>query len=225
MPPLAQIDLARYVSSLTTPFTVHLSLLFLYGTVGLIKFRKRKLHKPYNMLAPYMLLLFLSEALAHYFSLAYRNNAPPYHVLSWFQLSFMGYIYYHSFSNSKQKRIIYWVVLILVILSVCASFMLHGFWQFPKFNLTSLTLVAVSFSLFHFKEMLQSPGRINLLREPMFWINAAHLVFFGLCFFVWETQGIGGNAKWVYQLIFSVNLIMNTAYFFALMNKRLAITK
>lgn len=215
------VDLARYVSTLTTTFTVYLCLLLIFGVVGLIRLGRHQLRKPYNLLAPYLLLVFLSEALAHYFALAYRNNAPPYHVFSWVQLCFFGYVYYHSFAAPKQKRMIFWVVLMLALAAVCASFFLHGFWQFPKFNLTSITLVAVSFSLFHFKEMLRSPSQKSLLREPMFWINTAHLVFFGLSFFVWEIQGIGGKAQWIDSLIFSVNLFMYTAYFFALMNPSL----
>jgi hypothetical protein len=220
MPTPNPVDLERYLNTLSTQFSVYLALLLIYGAVGLILSKKDGLQKPYNLLAPYLLLVFLFEALAHYFSLAYRNNAPPYHVFSWMQLCFFGYVYYHSFSETKRKIAVFWVVVMLLVLSICASFFVHRFWQFPKFNLLSLTLVAVSFSLFHFKEMLQYPGQKSLVREPMFWINTAHLVFFGLSFFIWEIQGIGGRGSWVFKLIFSVNLIMYTAYFFALMNNR-----
>lgn len=214
------MSLHHYLTTLSPKFTVYLSALLVYGLAGLVLYKKGSQPMPFGLVAPFMLLTFGLEAFSHYMAVLWKNNSPTMHITSWFQVAFIGYIYMQAF-HAKYR------VLISIIAAACLAFcvfnsiFLQGFWRFPAFSVISISLMTVAFALFHFRAMLKFPNKRSIFKEPMFWINTGHLIFFSLNFFFWAV--IGNNSPYqhsFYYLLFITNLVMYTSYFLAILANR-----
>jgi hypothetical protein len=113
-----------------------------------------------------------------------KTNAPVLHVEAFTDFAFYALAYYCLFNNQKIKKTIIVAVLVFVPFSVINALYLQPFNKiFPTYvNLPTLGLLA-AFSLLLFKQMLLYPSKAPLLKQGVFWYNAA-IIFYSTTMFL-----------------------------------------
>jgi hypothetical protein len=205
---------------ISVKFAGFLALLLAYSLWGFIINYRYKPVKPFGAIAPYFLLVFILEAFSKVAIFFWQTNGPAYHLMSLAQLTFIGYIYGHVFPKSKQPFVLAFVAA-AILFCLYNSVFLSGFWSFPTNNLGTISLVALVLTMFHFREMLLNPSEKLLIHETMFWINVAHLIFFGMTFFLWPFLiGVFEIELWAATSVFLINIAIYSSLFWGLCQQR-----
>jgi hypothetical protein len=173
----------------------YLILLLLVSAVGM--YRYHKITIPGKILAWSVIAVLLCNVLNKVWSAVYHTNAPILHVESIIEFVFYSLVFYCLFKNKIIKTI---VVVCIIILTVffCLNAMI---WQpiksvFPtNIYLPTLSLFTI-FSLLLFRQMLLYPLKINIVKQSVFWFNAAMLFYATTMFFNLGMTNYYSQHKW-----------------------------
>jgi hypothetical protein len=134
--------------------------------------RYRKLTVPFKILTYSIIVTTLLEVLAETLAIKYGNNIPAFHLEIAIQYVFYSLAYFYIFKSPLTKKIVLISIALVITFSVINSLFLQPLGtKFPT-NIYLLTnIFLVIFSLLLFKQMLQYPLNVNIVKQSIFWFN------------------------------------------------------
>jgi hypothetical protein len=189
---------------------------------GIVKFRK--LTMPFKLLAIWLLTDLLFYVLNKLCIAIYHNNVLYYHVQSMFEYSAYALIYYHLFINRRVKQIVLYSIPIVVMLSIInGCFFQHFTKTFPSNIVVPEEILLAIFAIILFKQMLQYPVQLNIIKQSVFWYNTGVLFFSTTMFLIFSLMNYFTTYKRAdFMLIvyfwYSVDIIFGMLLFIAILN-------
>jgi len=146
--------------------------------------RYRRLTIPFRILTFSVLLTLFWQALSIVFAVRYRNNAFTYHFECLTAYIFYTLTYFYLFRSRTIKA-----GLLATLISVFVLFLINILFiqrpadkQFPTYIYLLTNGLYVIFALLLYKQMLQYPLNLNIVRQSSFWFNTAIIAFSTLMF-------------------------------------------
>ncbi len=140
---------------------------------------RKKNHKPYHLLLPYFLLLTL---LVELYGLVHHrkgeNNVPVFNFFSVIEFSFFLYFFYSVSRYPKIRRVIFILQFLLPVACLVNIFFFQGFYAFHTITYTIGSGLMVALGVLYIYQLFKYSERIDLLREPSFWMCIAVIFFF-----------------------------------------------
>jgi hypothetical protein len=202
---------------------VILALNIIVCLAGIVKFRK--LTMPFKLFAIWLMIdLFLFYPLGRLCIAVYHNNILWYHVQSMFEYSAYAIIYYYLFINRRVKQIALYSIPILIILSIINGCFFQPFTKvFPSYLIAPEEILCAIFGILLFKQMLQYPVQLNIIKQSLFWFNTAILFFSTTMFIILSLANYFTTYKRAdFMLIayfwYSVDIILNILFLLAILN-------
>jgi len=166
--------------------------------------RFKKLTIPFKILALSVIANLLMEILSEIFIARYRSNALVMHMESAFGYIFYSSIYFYLFKNRILKQIIIASIFCIVVFSILNAlfFQQPSKVVFPTHMYLVTNILYVIFSLVLFKQMLQYPVDVNIIKQSTFWFNTAMIFFSTTMFLNMELTNYYAEHKWGYDVIY-----------------------
>ncbi len=140
---------------------------------------RKRTHKLYHSLLPYFLLLTL---MVEVYGLIYHrkgeNNVPVFNFFSVIEFSFFLYFYHHVIRHPKLRKTILILEFLLPAACLFNIFFYQGFYVFHTITYTIGSGVMIALGVMYIYQLFTHSERINLLKEPSFWICIAVIFFF-----------------------------------------------
>jgi hypothetical protein len=153
-----------------------LALSFIIALIGMVRFKKMTV--PFKLLAIWLVIDFLLDASNQYFIDTYKNNARLSHVLCILEYIFYAVIYYHLFRSNYIKKFILVTIALFIAFFIINALFLQPFTRvFPTNVIMSAEILYVLFAILLFKQMLQYPLQMNIMKQSVFWFNTSILFF------------------------------------------------
>jgi hypothetical protein len=148
-----------------------------------------------------------------------RNNSPFIHFFMAVSMVFWGLIYYHAFHIPLLKKIT--IILGALCLAAIGYNAIKELMFFPTLSYTVLSVVLNVLSLLYFYQLLNIKEFTHIEKQPMFWINAGVLFYFGINIFLFMLfERIVSHRQGDIWLIHDVtNIIANVLYSVGLLCK------
>lgn len=158
--------------------TIDLAILMLAIAIGFIKGAHKK--QGYLRLLPFFLLLILCvEFTGQITQYYYINNTMLYNFLSIVQFIFYLYFFRQAIYANRHKAIshLMWILPLLCLINI---FFIQGTHVFHSYTFTLGSVTLILLGVTYFYRLFKSDDRLELLREPAFWISIS-IVFFYIC--------------------------------------------
>jgi hypothetical protein len=145
-------------------------------------------------------------------------------VQSTFEYSAYAIIYYYLFVNRRIKQIALYSMPIVIVLSIIDGCFFQPFTKsFPSYLIAPEEILCAIFSILLFKQMLQYPVQVNIIKQSLFWFNTAILFFSTTMFIILSLANYFTTYKRAdFMLIayfwYSVDIIFNILLFLAILN-------
>ncbi|SJZ88418.1 hypothetical protein [Sediminibacterium ginsengisoli] len=180
----------------------------------LATFRYR--HPAYLKLLPYMLLLgFITEYAGVMMARQQGNNAALFNAFSIVQFVFFTYFFYAATPGQFSRRITGKLLYIIPAVCLVNIFFIQGYNVFHTYTYTLCSLLMMALGIMYFYSIFKSSARLNLLREPSFWIST------GIIFFFTSSVSILGIIN--YMSVLSRAVINNSLHMLRFLNSMLYI--
>jgi hypothetical protein len=157
--------------------TIELVVLAFAVPVGLLATRRKD--PLYLRLFPFFLLITLSvELIGQHFKKAGQNNLILFNLFTVFEFMFYTYFFLvviPGVTIKKITRIIFWLLPVICFANI---FFIQGPDVFHTYTYVVGCLVMVALGITYFYRIFMIPERMNLLREPAFWISVGIIFFF-----------------------------------------------
>jgi hypothetical protein len=153
-----------------------LVLSLIVGIIGMVRFKK--LTMPFKLLVIWQFINFSLDACNGVCIAIYKNNALLSHVENICEYISYAIIYYFLFKSRKIKKVILSSIVIIFIFFIINGLFLQPFTKtFPTNLIMVREIMDVLFAILLFKQMLQYPVQINIMKQSIFWFNTAILFF------------------------------------------------
>jgi hypothetical protein len=178
------------------------------------------LSKAFKTLSVLLLTTFLFETAALICAYVFKNNALVYNIFAPVELLFFTYIFADLFKEKVTANIIKAAGILIAFFIIIASvFVLRG----RMINTLSIIIKSTFFiivSLLKFREMLGDPGHENIVREPVFWLCTAVLLFFTINILFWSSYDYLGQTKSkimgsFFDILYYSNLVFYTMLWYS----------
>ncbi|MBV8389748.1 MAG: hypothetical protein JO080_08115 [Mucilaginibacter sp.] len=144
--------------------------------LGMVRFKK--LTMPFKILIVWLAIDFLLDASNSWIISKYKNNARLSNVLCIGEYIFYVVIYYYLFRSKIIRRfILVSIGLFLVFFFINALFLQPFTSVFPTNAIMTAEILYVLLAILLFKQMLQYPLQVNIMKQSVFWFNTAILFF------------------------------------------------
>lgn len=180
--------LSRILDIFFAHLTVLHYLLFGASLLGLILLPW--LSKTCNRIVPFLLVWSLSDILALFSAIIFKNNNPIFHAYSLVGTVFILVYYYPQLKNLPYMRSVFWLGMMGYFLIWLVNLL---FFQelivFPSNAIMFSSLLILFFVLMSFKYMLDHPIQESIFVQAQFWFNTGILIFYSSSFlyFFFET--------------------------------------
>jgi hypothetical protein len=155
---------------------VVLILSFLIAVIGTVRFKK--LTVPFKIFVIWLVIDFVLDASNSYIINVYKNNYRLSHVLCIFEFSFYAIIYYLLLRSKFIKKFILVTIALFFIFFLINALFLQPFGRaFPTNAIMTEEILSVLFAVLLFKQMLQYPLQVNIIKQSVFWFNTGILFF------------------------------------------------
>ena len=163
---------------------IYLSVILLAPVTGFIKWRS--LSKAFKTLSVLLLTTFLFETTAVFSAYVFKNNALVYDIFDPAEVLLFTYVFANLFKRNPAKKIITAIGISIVLIIIFSSvFFVPGI----LINTLSVVIKSIFFiilSLLKFRNMLAEPNYESVVKEPVFWLCTAVLLFFTINILFWS---------------------------------------
>ena len=189
---------------------------------GLVKFKK--LTRPFKVLVIWLTIDLLSYPLNKVCISIYKNNVLLVHIQNVLQYSAYALVYYYLFINQRIRQIVLYSIPIVLILSIIDGFFVEPFTKtFPTYLTLPEHVIYVVFTILLFRQMLQYPVQMNIIKQSVFWLNTG-VLFFSTTMFL--TMSLSNNiAKYSKEEVililyfwYSIDIIFSILLLVAILN-------
>ena len=145
--------------------------------VGVVRFKK--MTTPFKLLAIWLVIDLILDAGGNRLCIAiYKNNALLIHVETIVEFVFFAMVYYFLLRKTWAKKMVLGSIIALSVFFVVNGLVLQPFTRtFPTYVIMPAEILYVIFAVLLFKQMLQYPIQINIIKQSIFWFNTAILFF------------------------------------------------
>jgi len=170
---------------------------FLLTTVlGIGFLRYKKLTVPFKILTLSVIATLLLAILNQISINRYKHNYPILHLECITGYIFYSLTYYYLFKDKKIKKLILISIAIVTVFFFINALFLQPFNKvFPSNLYLPTQALYAFFSLLLFREMLQYPLKINIIKQSSFWFNIAILFYATTMFFMMGLSNYLGEHK------------------------------
>jgi len=138
-----------------------------------------------------MAVVLISEITAEVLAHTIRNNCMVYHVFAPLHFIIISAIYYHlAAENSQFKYFTIFSCLFIFVASLLNTIYLQPISIFPSNIILANSVFFLMYTLFTFRQMLQTVSTVSLLKQSIFWFNAANLIYISITFFYWALYNL-----------------------------------
>lgn len=160
-------------------FTIDLTVLLIAIPVGFITFKKS--NPLYLKLLPFFLLLTMAvELIGELLQGPGRNNLLLFNLFTVIEFCYYTWFFSEVTHGKRVKRSIQIIKYLLPTICLINIFFLQGPTVFHTYTYCAACLIMVGLGITYFYQLFYSSGRIDLRREPAFWISIG-IVFFFTC--------------------------------------------
>ena len=142
------------------------------------------LSKASNRIVPFLLVWSLSDILALFTAIIFKNNSPVFHGYALAGTTFILAYYYPQLKNLPYMKSVfmfgmlgYFLIWLVNLLFFQAPFI------FPSNAIMFSCLLILFFVLMSFKYMLDHPIEESIFVQAQFWFNTGTLIFYSSSFF------------------------------------------
>ncbi len=152
-------------------------IIFLGIVIGLVRYQR--LHWPLRSLALFLPATLFVECVTPFKLIHFHgNNHWFFNIFTTLEFLYYSLLFYLVFEdNGKRKLILILASLLLVFTSINILY-IQGPRHFHTISYRVGAVMVVSLSFLYFKQIMQSSGYINLIRNPFFWIATGVLFFY-----------------------------------------------
>lgn len=145
-----------------------------------------KSNRSFKILTFYLGYTFLSEGVSLYFRNSHHNNSLILKIFLLVEIASIGTIYFYLFESLIYKRIVLFLSTAFFIF--CLSYIiLHPEPILPGYLVSTEDLLFILFSILYYRQLLEIPRQINLLKSGEFWLNSCMLINSAGSFAFWIT--------------------------------------
>ena len=195
--------------------------------IGLFRFKK--LTTPFKLLVIWLIIDLLLDSSNQLWIAVYKNNALLSHVEGIVEYPAYAMIYYYLFVSQAIKKVVIYSIPVIIILSIIDGCFFQGFTKtFPTYMIMTEEILYVVFAILLFKQMLQSPVQVNIMKQSVFWFNTG-MVFFASTMFVnfslmnYYTGFSRENFSVILFFWYSIDIIFNILFAIAILNDNKAV--
>lgn len=153
-----------------------IALPLIIALIGMVRFKK--LTMPFKLLVFWQLTDFLIDSCNQLCIQIYKNNALLTHVQTIVEYVSYAVIYYYLIKSKRIKISILGSVAVLFVFFIINGCFLQPFTKtFPTNVIMPAEIMYVIFAILLFKQMLQYPVQVNIMKQSVFWFNTAMLFF------------------------------------------------
>lgn len=152
------------------------------------------------------------------------KNMPVLHVFAAINLVFLCALYYHTLQGHWPRQLVRLAAGLGLGFLVYNALLPGGIWQFPSRALTAQSILFIGLALLYFYQLLHQQPVLALEKQPLFWINAAVLLYFSGNVFLFLLQDLltqlpaaDSLAGWSIHSV--VNILANSFYALGLLCK------
>lgn len=149
------------------------------------------------------------------------NNAPLIHLFVVVSLIFFGIVYYRTLFNPWLKKLVLFLVPVVIVISIINSIYIEGIWAFPAISNSAQSVLFILFSLLYFHQLLTRQEFVHIEKQGLFWINAGILIYFSSNIFLFMLYNrMIDSITYYFWIIHSItNIIANILYTIGLLCK------
>lgn len=154
-----------------------LALSLIVAIIGVVRFKKMTM--PFKLLTIWLVIDFILDSYGNPLCIAiYKNNALYSHTVNIGEFIFFAAVYYYLLKKTWAKRLVLGCIIALSVFFVINGLLFQPFTKtFPTYFIMPTQIMYVVFAILLFKQMLQSPVQINIVKQSVFWFNTAMLLF------------------------------------------------
>jgi hypothetical protein len=127
----------------------------------------------------------LSLVVTNYLSI---RNLPLFHIFAAVNLFFLSAVYYYTLHGSLARQAVKIAAGLGLLLVFYNAVFIGGIWQFPSLPITGQSILFIFLALLYFYQLLHQPAVFAIEKQPLFWINAAVLIYFSGNLFLFMLQ-------------------------------------
>lgn|ERR1700743_160117 len=195
--------------------------------IGLFRFKKLTI--PFKVLVIWLIIDLLLDSSNQLWIAVYKNNALLSHVEGIMEYPSYAIIYYYLFVSKGIKKIVIYSVPVIIVLSIIDGCFFQGFTKtFPTYMIMTEEILYLVFAILLFKQMLQYPVQVNIMKQSVFWFNTG-IVFFSSTMFVNFSlmNYYTGFSRQSFSIIllfwYTIDIIFNIFFIMAILNDNKAV--
>jgi hypothetical protein len=152
--------------------------------IGCVVYKKSS--RVFKILTFYLGYTLLSEGVSLYFRNSLHNNSPILKIFLLVEIACLGAIYFYLFESRLYKGIVLFLSTAFFIFCICYM-ILHPEPILPGYLVSTEVLIFIFFSILYYRQLLEIPRQINLLKSGEFWLNSCILINSAGSFAFWLT--------------------------------------
>lgn len=135
-------------------------------------------HTKLRWLMHYLFFIVVIELTGRYIRTELKQpNAWLFNISVPVEFLFYGFIVRLHFERKLFKTVAEYFVILFFLFSLGNLLLIQGFYRFNTNILKVGSFSMIVLCCFYFVELVSKEGRVNLLREPMFWLTTGILLF------------------------------------------------
>jgi hypothetical protein len=175
--------------------TIYILILAVVVIIGMVRYRK--LTTPFKVLTISIIVTFILEVIAEFFSIEHKNNSSLSHIESLTNYFFYSLTFFYLFKNRPIKKLVLISIGTMGIFFIINAIFIQSFREkFPTNIFFASNILYIIFSLLLFKQMLKNPLNINIVKQSIFWFNTGILFFSATMFLNLELIGYYADHHW-----------------------------
>lgn len=158
-------------------FIIHLTIVFTSFVCSIIN--RKNLPGYFRLFTLLTGVTFVVESIGFYF--LFFSTGPRqvlYHFYVPFMYALLAIIYAKAMHTAWKKRLITWSIPGFWLLAIYLSVFVQHTYVVNTYATVVVSILIVLLALFYYYELLQKEGSYSLVRDPLFWISTANLIFY-----------------------------------------------
>jgi hypothetical protein len=189
--------------------------------IGMARFKK--LTMPFKILVFWQLVDFIIDSCNQLCIHIYKNNALLTHTQTIVEYVSYAVIYYYLIRSKQIKIFILGSIAVLFVFFIINGCFLQPFTKtFPTNVIMPAEIIYVIFAILLFKQMLQYPVQVNIVKQSVFWFNTAMLFFSTTMFLNLGLMNYYGTHNKSFAVIlrfwYSIDIIFSVLLVLAILN-------
>jgi len=162
----------------TTSFALYFFVLFIGALIGLTIYFQKNVPQYLKLFPALFLVTLIVEYTGYRIGLKGINNLALYNFFTIFYFCFLFLVLRLIIQRKRVKKIISYCSILFPLIAFYSNLFLTGLHVFPTVIYSIGAILITIFTCSYFYDLFKMPTKINLIRNPAFWICSGLLIFF-----------------------------------------------